>query len=53
LQQSRLIRSVFPPLRGVRLVGVTLSNFQAGKGSIEESLALLDGSRQNAWSASI
>jgi DNA polymerase IV len=24
-----LIRSVFPPPKGIRLVGVTLSNFQA------------------------
>jgi hypothetical protein len=24
-----LIRSVFPPSKGIRLVGVTLSNFQA------------------------
>jgi len=30
-----LIRSVFPPLKGVRLVGVTLSNFQAQSGSSE------------------
>src|SRR4029077_19311232 len=27
-----LIRSVFPPPRGVRLVGVTLSNFQSPSG---------------------
>jgi DNA polymerase-4 len=27
-----LVRSVFPPSRGVRLVGVTLSNFADGKG---------------------
>jgi DNA polymerase-4 len=28
-----LIRSVFPPLKGVRLVGVTLSNFRSQSGS--------------------
>ncbi|MFZ0605393.1 MAG: hypothetical protein WAN05_29250 [Roseiarcus sp.] len=28
-----LIRSVFPPPKGVRLVGVTLSNFQSQSGS--------------------
>jgi DNA polymerase IV len=28
-----LIRSVFPPSKGVRLVGVTLSNFQTQSGS--------------------
>jgi hypothetical protein len=27
-----LIRSVFPPPKGVRLVGVTLSNFQSQSG---------------------
>jgi DNA polymerase IV len=30
-----LIRSVFPPSKGVRLVGVTLSNFQSQSGSSE------------------
>ena len=30
-----LIRSVFPPPKGVRLVGVTLSNFQSESGSSE------------------
>jgi DNA polymerase-4 len=28
-----LIRSVFPPPKGIRLVGVTLSNFQSQSGS--------------------
>ena len=28
-----LIRSAFPPPKGVRLVGVTLSNFRAQSGS--------------------
>jgi DNA polymerase-4 len=35
-----LIRSVFPPLKGIRLVGVTLSNFQAQSGSEAAELTL-------------
>src|SRR5271154_4521406 len=35
-----LIRSVFPPPKGVRLVGVTLSNFQAQSGSEAADLPL-------------
>jgi DNA polymerase-4 len=36
-----LIRSVFPPAKGVRLVGVTLSNFSAAEGNLERDLTLL------------
>jgi DNA polymerase IV len=35
-----LIRSVFPPHKGIRLVGVTLSNFQAQSGSEATELPL-------------
>jgi DNA polymerase-4 len=35
-----LIRSVFPPSKGIRLVGVTLSNFQAQSGSEAAELPL-------------
>jgi DNA polymerase IV len=35
-----LIRSVFPPPKGIRLVGVTLSNFQAQSGSGAAELPL-------------
>ena len=35
-----LIRSVLPPTKGVRLVGVTLSNFRAGAEPRPEALAL-------------
>ena len=35
-----LIRSVFPPTKGIRLVGVTLSNFAAQAPEVEE-LSLL------------
>ena len=35
-----LIRSVFPPPKGIRLVGVTLSNFQAQSGSEAVELPL-------------
>jgi DNA polymerase IV len=35
-----LIRSVFPPPKGIRLVGVTLSNFQAQSGSEAAELPL-------------
>ena len=38
-----LIRSVFPPARGVRLVGVTLSNFVVGEASRLEEPSLLTG----------
>ena len=33
-----LIRSVFPPAKGIRLVGVTLSNFRSPELSAEEEL---------------
>jgi len=36
-----LIRSVFPPAKGIRLVGVTLSNFAAQEGSVAQDLNLL------------
>jgi DNA polymerase-4 len=36
-----LIRSVFPPLKGIRLVGVTLSNFAGQQGSVIPGLSLL------------
>ena len=36
-----LIRSVFPPPKGVRLVGVTLSNFQSGDGDGGDDLPLM------------
>ena len=36
-----LIRSVFPPRRGIRLVGVTLSNFQARPVSEAAELPLI------------
>jgi hypothetical protein len=35
-----LIRSVFPPAKGIRLVGVTLSNFRSLEVSREEELPL-------------
>ena len=35
-----LIRSVFPPPKGIRLVGVTLSNFQSQSGSEAAELPL-------------
>ncbi len=36
-----LIRSVFPPLKGIRLVGVTLSNFAGQQDSVSQGLSLL------------
>jgi DNA polymerase IV len=36
-----LVRSVFPPARGVRLVGVTLSNFARGEDPTHAALSLL------------
>jgi DNA polymerase-4 len=39
-----LIRSAFPPLKGIRLVGVTLSNFAGQQGSVTQGLSLLPGS---------
>lgn len=36
-----LVRSVFPPSRGVRLVGVTLSNFGGGEGAKQPAPSLL------------
>jgi AhpD family alkylhydroperoxidase len=35
-----LIRSVFPPTKGIRLVGVTLSNFRSPEVNPEEQLPL-------------
>jgi len=35
-----LIRSVFPPAKGIRLVGVTLSNFAGGRGGGDTELSL-------------
>ena len=39
-----LIRSVFPPLKGIRLVGVTLSNFAGQQDSVSQGLSLLSES---------
>jgi DNA polymerase-4 len=39
-----LVRSVFPPPKGVRLVGVTLSNFLARPGTVHPEPSLLDES---------
>jgi DNA polymerase IV len=36
-----LIRSVFPRLKGIRLVGVTLSNFAGRQDSVSQGLSLL------------
>ena len=36
----QLIRSVFPPAKGVRLVGVSLSNFRSPEVNSEEQLPL-------------
>ena len=36
-----LIRSVFPPPKGIRLVGVTLSNFARQQGSVVQEPSLL------------
>ncbi len=36
-----LIRSVFPPMKGIRLVGVILSNFAGQQGSVTQGLSLL------------
>ena len=36
-----LIRSVFPPLKGIRLVGVTLSNFAPQHASVDRAPSLL------------
>ncbi len=35
-----LLRPLFPPRRGVRLLGATLSNFSAGTGQARRQLAL-------------
>ena len=43
-----LIRSVYPPPKGIRLVGVTLSNFAGGGGKATHELSLLDGARVTA-----
>jgi DNA polymerase-4 len=40
-----LIRSVYPLAKGIRLVGVTLSNFAGGEARIADELSLLDESR--------
>jgi DNA polymerase-4 len=39
-----LIRSVYPPPKGIRLVGVTLSNFASGDAKLADELSLLDES---------
>jgi DNA polymerase-4 len=39
-----LIRSVYPPSKGIRLVGVTLSNFAAAPASLRDDPSLLDES---------
>ena len=43
-----LIRSVYPPPKGIRLVGVTLSNFASGEAKVGEELSLLAESRLTA-----
>ena len=43
-----LIRSVYPPPKGIRLVGVTLSNFAGGEAKLTDELSLLDESRLTA-----
>ena len=35
-----LVRSVYPPRKGIRLLGVTLSNFEPGRAGAEDQLAL-------------
>ncbi len=35
-----LIRSVFPPAKGIRLVGVTVSNFETGEIAVQDQLHL-------------
>jgi DNA polymerase-4 len=42
------IRSVYPPPKGIRLVGVTLSTFAASPASVGVELSLLDESRLTA-----
>jgi DNA polymerase-4 len=39
-----LIRSVYPPPQGIRLVGVTVSNFAGREAKLTDELSLLDGS---------
>ena len=43
-----LIRSVYPVPKGIRLVGVTLSNFAVSEANVVAELALLDESRLTA-----
>ncbi len=43
-----LIRSVSPVPKGIRLVGVTLSNFAVSEANVVAELALLDESRLTA-----
>ena len=43
-----LMRSVYPLPKGVRLVGVTLSNFAGGEAKLGEELSLLGESRLTA-----
>ncbi len=43
-----LIRSVYSPPKGIRLVGVTLSNFAGGEAKLTDELSLLDESRLTA-----
>ena len=44
-----LIRSLFPPSKGIRLVGVTLSNF-VGQGSLDQAPSLLEEPGAVGWS---
>jgi DNA polymerase-4 len=41
-----LVRSLFPPLQGVRLVGVTMSNFPEGQAPSNDELPLFGDHRQ-------
>ena len=43
-----LIRSVYPVPKGIRLVGVTLSNFAGGDAKLAGEQSLLDESRLSA-----
>lgn len=43
-----LIRSVYPVPKGIRLVGVTLSNFASGGAKLDNEMSLLDESRLTA-----
>lgn len=43
-----LIRSVYPPPKGIRLVGVELSNFAKGDAKRSDALSFLDESGPTA-----